>query len=182
MKKLFIISALPLLLFGFTYAGEVIIEVKAAYFNPSEQAFKDIYGGGRMFGGEVSVGIFEGFSLWLGGSYLTRDGVLTFTQEETKLEIMPLGGGIKYFFPMLKIAHLYAGVGVNYYAYKEENPIGNVIKGGIGYLGKIGILIKVFKGLMLDAFVNYSYCKMMPADYEINIGGIEAGVGLGFRF
>ena len=181
MKKIGVFLAILLFFIGMARAG-VMFEVKRAYFSPTEEAFKDIYGGGWTTGGEISVGIFGGIHLWIGGSYFTKTGELTFTLEETTVKIMPIGGGVKYYFPLLKIVSLYAGAGVNYYSYKEENPIGTATKGGLGFLGTVGILVKVFKGLFLDAFGTYSSCKMQPADFEINIGGIEAGVGLGYRF
>lgn len=55
-------------------------------------------------------------------------------------------------------------------------------KGGLGYIGKIGSYVKVTGGFLIDLYVNYSYCKMRPADFKINIGEIEAGVGIGYEF
>jgi len=181
MKKLGVFVIIMLFLAGMARAG-ITFEVKRANFSPTEQAFKDIYGGGATTGGEISIGILGGIHLWVGGSFFTQTGELTFTGEETTVKIMPIGGGVKYFYSLFKFVSLYAGAGVNYYSYKEENPIGTATKGGIGFLGTAGIMLKVFKGLFIDAFGTYSSCKMQPADYEINIGGIEAGVGLGYRF
>jgi len=35
---------------------------------------------------------------------------------------------------------------------------------------------------LIDLYLSYSYCKIKPADFEINIGGIEAGIGIGYKF
>ncbi|MFA9409510.1 MAG: hypothetical protein ACERKJ_11860, partial [Candidatus Dadabacteria bacterium] len=115
-----------------------------------------------------------------------KKGELTFTKEETKLEIYPLGGGVKYRFST-GIFDLYAGAGLNYYQYKESNPIGgewqaDVSKRGRGYVYKIGSCVSVTGGFLIDLYVNSSYCRLKPADIEINIGGIEAGIGIGYRF
>ena len=71
---------------------------------------------------------------------------------------------------------------MNYYQYKETNPIGDVSEGGLDFVGKIGSYVTIFGGLLLDFYVDYSYCKINPADFEINVGGIAAGVGVGYRF
>jgi hypothetical protein len=31
-------------------------------------------------------------------------------------------------------------------------------------------------------YSNYSYCKMTPADFEIDVGGLEMGIGLVYEF
>jgi len=181
MKKLIIIIVTGFLLSGLANASDVIVELKAHYLHPSEKAFRDIYGGGMMYGGELSIGVWRGLEVWFGGSYFSKTGELTFTKEETKLEIYPIGGGLKYRLST-GIFDLYAGAGLNYYQYKESNPLGDVSKGGVGYIGKIGSYVKVTGGFLIDFFVNYSYCKIKPADFKINIGGIEAGVGIGYKF
>jgi len=182
MKKLVIIIAVTIFLSAFLSAGDFIVEVKGHYLSPSDKAFRDIYGGGMMYGGEASLGVWKGLEVWIGGSYFSKKGELTYTKEETKLEIMPIGAGVRYSYSVNKNINIYGGVGVNYYSYKESNPIGDVNKGGLGYIGKIGSYMKVTGGLMIDLYVDYSYCKMKPADFKINIGGIEAGIGLGYKF
>jgi hypothetical protein len=34
----------------------------------------------------------------------------------------------------------------------------------------------------VDFYGGYSSCKFTPADFEINVGGLEAGAGLVLRF
>ena len=48
---------------GFSYALDYRIEAKAHYFQPREQAFRDIYGSGPQFGGEFSVGLLGGLDI-----------------------------------------------------------------------------------------------------------------------
>jgi tetratricopeptide (TPR) repeat protein len=161
---------------------DFMIEIKGNYFIPSEKDFKDIYGEGLMYGGEVSAGLAKYFALWFGGNYFSKKGELTQTQEKTKLETYYLGGGIKLRFP-LGISHFYLGGGVNFHQYKQSTPIGDVKKGGVGYVGKVGWFIEVVRGLIIDLYGNYTYCEIKPEDLpKINIGGLEAGIGLGFKF
>lgn len=181
MRKFIIIIVTLVSLSGLANAADFIVELKAHYLSPSEEAFKDIYGGGMMYGGEVSIGVWRGVEVWFGGSYFSKKGKLTFTKEETKLEIYPLGGGLKYRLTT-GIMNFYAGAGLNYYQYKESNPLGHVSKGGLGYVGKVGSYVKVTGRLLMDLYVTYSYCKIKPADFKINIGGIEGGFGIGYIF
>lgn len=166
---------------GYANATDILVELKAHYLNPSEQAFKDIYGGGMMYGGEVSIGVWKGLEVWFGGSYFSKEGELTFTKEKTTLEIYPLGGGLKCRLSE-GVFSFYLGAGLNYYQCKESNPLGDISKGGLGYIGKTGSYVKITEGFLIDLYMNYTYCKIKPADFEINIGGLEAGVGIGYRF
>jgi hypothetical protein len=182
MKKILGITAATIFLCGLANAADIMVELKGHYFMPSEEAFRDVYGGGINFGAEVSVEIGRRLAVWLGGSYFSRKGELTFTKEETELKIMAFGGGIKYIFPAGAGIDIYGAGGVNYCSYDEENVLGEVSKGGLGIVLKAGGLIKIINGIFLDAYINYSYCKMKPADIKINIGGFGAGIGLGYKF
>lgn len=182
MKKSIGIIAVTIFLSGLLSAADFKMELKAHYFRPSERAFRDIYGGGRMYGAEASIGVWRELDVWLGVSYFSKRGELTFTKEGTKLKIVPIGVGGKYSYPIHEKASIYGGLGLNYYSYSEKNPIGKVSKGGWGAVMKAGGLVKVIKGLIIDVYMNYSYCKIKPAYYKINIGGFETGVGLGYEF
>jgi hypothetical protein len=181
MKRISLITAAIITISGFAHGGDFMVELKAHYFSPSEQAFKDIYGGGLMYGAEINIGVWKDLDLWFGGSYFSKKGELTFTKEETKLKLFPIVGGGKYRILSGNFA-LYVGLGLNYYQYKETNPIGDVSEGGLGFVGKIGSYVTIVGGLVLDLYMDYTYCKIEPADFEVNVGGIAAGVGLGYRF
>jgi hypothetical protein len=157
------------------------IKIGIHYFSPSGQSLKDVYGSGVCFRAEATIFVLRNFAFWVGGSYFHKNGMLTFTEEETKLTIFPLGGGIKY-RKLFGDISLYLGIGLNYYQFKESNPIGDVSKGGLGYIGLLGGSVKLTEGLLLDLYSNYSYCKMTPVDFEIDVGGLEIGIGLIYEF
>jgi hypothetical protein len=159
----------------------ITLEAKGQYFSASERYFRDIYGAGWMAEGEIGIRLFRGLEWWAGGGYFSRKGQLTFTREKTTLTIQPMGGGLRYRITSGKIAG-YLGAGVNYYQYKESNPIGEARKNSVGYVGKAGVFFRIVPGFLLDLNLGYSYCKMTPADFEINIGGISAGAGLAIEF
>lgn len=179
MKKWIVFIILPLLLSGLANAADVRFKVKGSYFQPYDTAFKDIYGGGVMYGVEASTEIWRHLEMWIDGGYFSKKGELSLTREETRLRIIPVGGGLRYSLSLGSF-HVYAGIGINYYLYKETNPIGDVNWGKVGGVFKVGSFVKVTGGWVIDFFVNYSYCEMKPADYKINIGGIEMGIGVGY--
>ncbi|MFC2158586.1 outer membrane beta-barrel protein [Acidobacteriota bacterium] len=181
MKRILLIVILILLASGFARAEGVYFKISGSYFYPSDSWFQDIYGGGIKLGGELAFKVWDRLDLWIDGGFLSRKGELTFTKEETKLRIIPVGGGLRYRLTSGTF-NLYMGAGVTYFMFHEENVIGTVDSGGVGFTGKVGALIKVTRGLIFDIFVNYLNGKMTPADFTINVGGIEAGLGIGFEF
>jgi len=181
-KALFGIIVITIVLTASGSAADFLYEFKAHYFNPTEQRHKDIYGSGWAFGGEFGFGVSQSLYVYLSGNYYAREGELTYTQEETKLKIIPLAVGAKYHFNLVGGLNFYAGAGLTYNIFKEENPIGEVSKNGIGFVINSGLLVFILEGLFLDGYVNYSYCKFKPANVDVNIGGLEAGLGIGYKF
>ena len=157
------------------------LAVKGHYFYPSDKTFRDIYGGGPMYGGEIGIGVSRSLDIWIGGSYFSRTGELTYTKEGTKLSILPVDLGLRYRFTAGSVI-VYGSAGVEYCQFKESNPIGRVNKGGAGLIVRLGSLFRISRGFYIDLAVGYSYCQMKPADYNIQIGGIQAGGGLVFEF
>ena len=114
-----------LLVSGSADAANVRFELKAQYFRPVEQSFLDIYGAGVRYGGEIDIGLWKGFDVWVGGGYFTREGELTFTKEKSKLKIIPIGLGLKYRWTRGVIG-FYTGAGVSIFIYEETSPLGKV--------------------------------------------------------
>jgi len=184
MKKTAFILGVALLLVppgNFLQGKAFSLEIKGAYFQPTENVFKEIYGNGRTYGVELGIRIWDGFALWASGDYFNATGKLTFTREETKIQIIAVCGGVKYYFLSGRISP-YVGLGIGHFAYKEESPIGKVKKGNLGYIGKAGISFNIVSGLILDIQVDYSYCQVKPAEVKANLGGLQAGIGLGVVF
>lgn len=178
MKRIIVLALMMGLV---SVAAWASIELRGGYLSPSDADFKSIYGGGWMFGAEITVGFGAGLDAWLSGDYFAKTGSLTFTKEETKLTLIPIGVGLRYKF-LKGWVKPYLGAGARYYLYKESNIIGTVNKGGIGFLGKLGVNLEFTPSLMFDVFAGYSVCKMKPADFEIGVGGLEFGAGLGYVF
>ena len=180
MRKVLMFLFVVFIAAVYVHAGSVTFEVKGSFFYPAEKAFKDVYGGGSMYGGEISMGIWNNLDIWIGGSYFSKYGELTFTGEKTFLQIIPLGGGLKYRITK-GVLNFYGGAGVNYFNFKESNVIGDVKTGAVGFVTKVGAYLEPVDLFVIDFFVEYSYCRMTPADFTINVGGIKAGIGIGVR-
>jgi hypothetical protein len=178
MKKTVFCLLIFIFVAGFGQAAEILFSARATYFMPTEQAFKDIYGGGMKYGGTMAVNLFGDFDIFVDGSFLVRTGELSYTQEETKLSVVPVILGLQYRIKA-GIFQPFFGLGAGYFAFKESNVIGDVNKNGFGFSGKVGAHLLITKSLFLQIYSSYTYCTMTPADFNINIGGIEAGVGLG---
>lgn len=157
------------------------VKIGANYFSPSEKSFKDIYGEGVTFGGEINIKLWKFINLWLVSNYYSKKGSLPFTKESTKMTLFPIGGGIKLILQK-NVINPYIGIGPVLYIYKENNPIGVAEGTGIGIMGEIGCYFRIAGGFLVDASVNYSYCEVKPQKIKANLGGIQAGIGLGFQF
>jgi hypothetical protein len=163
-------------------AGSIYLLAAGGYFQPRDQAFKDVYGNSLAFGVQADVGVWKGLSLWAGIGYVSRKGELTLTEQETKLRIAPVFGGVKFRFLKAAPVRPYVAFGVGYFIYKETSPLGAVDGSDIGYVGQAGISVKTIRSLSLELYARYSDCRTRPADLEVNLGGFELGVGLGYEF
>lgn len=134
-----------------------------------------------MLGGEFSFQISNRLNAWLDGSYFSKSGKLTFSNEKTNMSLVPIGIGLRYLLTQGKLAP-YVGVGIKYCLYKEKNIIGEVSSGGLGLAAKIGVLLNVSRKIGFNVHFEYSYCKMKPADFAFNAGGVGIGADVVFTF
>lgn len=155
--------------------------MKGLYFQPAEQAFKDIYGAGAAFGAEGFIGLGKRLDLWISGDYFQKEGELTFSKKETTVRIIPLAAGLRLRVPVDRF-NFYVSGGLGYFLFKEENIIGTVKESKLGYLGKAGVYVKMIKGWYLDGHVQYAHCTIQPLDIKAGIGGMSIGVGIGYDF
>jgi opacity protein-like surface antigen len=162
-------------------AQNISVELKSGYFIPVDENFKEIYGNGMCFGGELSIDVWKGLSAWISGGYHSNIGELTYTREETKLRIISAELGPRYMLEIGKspvIPFVGCGVGIN--LFHESNPIGTVDKNGLSFSGHLGVLFKLTKRILLDLKGNYRYCQIESVDIEFNSGGFEVLLGVKF--
>jgi len=186
--KRFIISGIGfILLCTIINADENRIAISGSLFCPSEKAFREIYGTDMMFGLDIGRNIWKAVELHLEINYYSKRGQLTLTKERTRIKLIPLALSSRYTFLKRKI-NLYAGLGLTYNSFEEKNPIGKVKEYKLGFAIKVGAFkrIKGFKKFIkvfiMDAYLNYSYCKMKPAEIKFDAGGINVGIAFGTEF
>jgi len=154
---------------------------RVGYFLASDSACTDVYSNGLVFGGELRLGG-ENIAGWLEGNYRSATGKLTYTEEETKMSVLAFEGGALYRFKAGTISP-YLGAGLGFYMFDEKNtPIGEAKQSKLGFCGVGGVAVILGGSFVLDARLKYSTCSMKPADFDINIGGLTLGAGLGIRF
>lgn len=161
------------------YGGGFSLLATGGCFQPRDQAFKNIYGNALALGAQADAGIWKGLSLWVGVGYISREGELSLTEDRTKLNIIPFFGGLKFRFLKTSICP-YVALGAGYFRYQETNPLGEIDRGDIGYVGQIGVSLKTVRSLCFEVYARFSGCRIKPADIEANLGGLELGVGFGF--
>ncbi|MDW7761644.1 MAG: SH3 domain-containing protein [Acidobacteriota bacterium] len=158
-----------------------MLMARFGYFVASDSAFNEIYENGPVFGGELRLGGRK-VAGWLEGGYREHKGKFSFTGEKTKVNVIGVELGVLYrlstgtFQPNV-------GTGVGYYMFNEKNaPLGEAKENKIGFCGIAGISIIPTKDLVLDLRLKYYTCKMRPADFDIEIGGLSLDLGIGFSF
>jgi uncharacterized protein YgiM (DUF1202 family) len=158
-----------------------MVLLRAGYFLAADSAYTDVYQNGLIYGGELRIG---GNKIvgWLEGSYRSEKGELTYTKEPTDVSVLAIEAGALYRF-MAGNLNPYAGAGIGYVMFKEENEaIGQVKQNTIGFCLVGGASTFLGKSFIVDARLKYQFCSMKPADFDIQIGGLTAGIGIGFRW
>ncbi len=155
--------------------------LRAGFFMASDSAYTDVYKNGLIFGGELRIGK-NRIAGWLEGNYRAETGKFTVTKETTNVKILVVEAGVLYRI-IPKALSPYAGAGVGYYMYDEKSGVlPGVKKSQAGFCLLGGVSYVIGKRFVLDGRLKYSLCKMKPADFDIEIGGLTAGLGFGVKF
>lgn len=155
--------------------------LRAGYFIAADSAYTEVYQNGPVYGGELRIGGAR-VSGWLEGTYRSETGELTYTKEKTEVSVMSVSAGALYRF-LAGNLNPYAGAGIGYVLFKEKNEaIGEAKQNKVGFCLVGGAAYILGKNFVLDARLKYEFCKMKPADFDIEVGGLTAGLGIGFRW
>jgi opacity protein-like surface antigen len=182
MKKPAIIGFLILVLATFAFPAGKSIKLKVGFFSPADSVFQDIYGGGVKLGLEAGLDVAKNLRAWLGFDYFAKSGELAETKDTTDLWIYPISAGVDYKLGMAGPVAFYAGGGIEYVLFKEENILGTVNKGGIGVLARAGGEMKLRNNVFLDVSIGYSLCKMKNGEAEFKVGGLDLTAALAIKF
>lgn len=192
-KYLLTIFFSSLFLISHASALEVLVEAKAAFFRPVGDRFKDIYSKNGIYGAELTVPVWNDFALFGSASYSSASGRSDEEGHKTNVQIIPIGLGVKYFFPQ-ECFDLYVGAGLDFIILRthdhEKHVIKHISKNGVGGLFKVGLIKDIYEDYFCDLFVEYSL-KEFKGDgchhdkvygAKANLNSWRLGVGLGYRF
>lgn len=169
---------------GAAFGAGFTLTVKAGYFMPPDHDFRDVYGGGPAFGVDIAIPVAGPVQIWAGADLFSKTGLLSVSEEETKVRITPLYAGLRAEFGKTGLRP-YVGAAAAYFLFREENPLGTVSENGLGFLTQAGILARLGGSLWLDIFAGYRVCTLRTDGddpLEAKVGGLSAGLGLAYRF
>jgi opacity protein-like surface antigen len=163
------------------------VEVILGSYSMNEPRFDAVYKkGGLMVGVGLSAALASNVNFYLEVKYYNRTGELTFSKEKTDFYLLPISLGLRYIFPLGLLGRLdpYAGAGVDFYFYSEDNPIGTVLNYTNGYHLMGGTYVRFFKNvpLMLNLKLKYTAATAQEKDVKLQLGGFEYAAALVFAF
>jgi len=186
----------------------VLLEFRPSYFYPISKGIRQAFhNGGVNYQITGAFPVYYGNNAWLQGldvwaavDYFSREGRTSGLGNKTRLRIVPLTLGLKYFFPDLGTVapvNFYVASGMKYffvYNYTDSDYAQkNVYANGMGGVVETGFTSTVMKHLVLDIFASYSfrtfgapsissskYPAVIPTG--MNISGVNVGGGIGYKF
>lgn len=160
------------------------VEFFIGSYNMNEPRFDKVYPGGGTIGGlALSSALVNNFNFYLEMKYYPRTGKLTFTLDETRFTLIPLSLGVRFILP-LGYLNPYIGGGADFYFYTEDNPIGTVVNytNGVHFIGGAYVQFSRKIPVMLNVKLKYTTARATENDIQIQLGGLEYGIGLVFAF
>lgn len=165
-----------------------VMRIFAGFYSIQDDRFKMIYEDQAcIYGFGVSQKIFSShkhyLSLSIDFKFFSKKGESTVTQEATKLILKPISMGVVYMFvtkPVIPCAE----VGWDYLPYKEKSLVHSTSGRAWGFHLQGGILIpvKVLKFTKVKLYLRYSSARTEENNLEVNLGGIEYGLGIVYGF
>jgi len=153
-------------------------------YDIKDARFADVYKkGGSIQGIGLSSALAFGFDFYSEIKAFYKTGALTYTQEKTTFLLLPLAFGLRYVLPS-GILKPYAGGGMNFYFYCENNPIATTLNVATGYHLTAGLFLQFGKNspLRLNGKVTYTRVKATEDGMSIELGGFEYGAGIAIVF
>lgn len=178
MKKISIFLSI-LLLSSILFPRDAFkIGAYTGYFSPADENLKEIYKGEDIiYGLKLGVRIWREFYLWLSGMQFKKTSETTLLSDITTLTLQPITLTLRYTFN-LGMLNPYLEGGYSYIFFKEESDIGNVDGEGKGFLLDAGIEFKLSSRFVIDLGVRYTQAEVRPTGFEVQLGGVQAGISL----
>jgi outer membrane protein W len=169
---------------------DILVEFKGSIFVPSNENFDNNFGNCGDFGLELTGNMFDRLYAFASADFIVKDGSTVELTSFTKINIVNLGLGVKYFVPF-NHGDFYVGLGIEPTYVGIKNQIPHLLEQQswiCGGIAKAGLIIDLPCSLFLDFFIDYSFAKanfynstpvQMTTTY---LNGALFGIGLGYRF
>jgi opacity protein-like surface antigen len=150
----------------------------AGYFQPQDGVLKQIYGKGDvLYGGRIGIHVWNGFYIWLSASRYQVISKTTFSEDKTTLTLTPFSAFLRYGL-RLGFFTPYAGIGFTYLDFNEESLIGNTKGNGSNTSYEAGFELRMNRHFFIDLGARYNKLKVSPTGFDIDLGGVQAGLSL----
>jgi hypothetical protein len=164
------------------------IRIIAGIYSIQDDRFRDIYEGlGCIYGFGLSRKVYSlkqhNLFLSLDFKFYSKKGKSTVTEQETKLILKPISLSGVYLFAKKRIFP-FAEIGLDYYPYKEESALHSTSGSAWGFHLQGGAIIPLpfLKSLRAKLYIKYTIAKTEENNLEVNLGGIEYGLGIVYGF
>ena len=176
MKKIGVFLAILLLGVSLFPRDNVKLGAYVGYFSAADPVLKEIYKGEDViYGLKLGIRIWNEFYLWVSGKQFKRTAETTLLGDLTTLTLQPVNLSLRYTFPLGSVNPYLEG-GYSYVLYKEKSAIGDVNGEGKGYSLDVGIEFKLSPRFVIDLGVRYNRATVRPTDFDVQLGGAQAGV------
>jgi hypothetical protein len=162
------------------------VEIRAAGFIPSNERFRDIYHNiGASYQIEASASLFNCMDVWVNADWFSKHGNPCGCDGSTRVSIVNSSFGIRLPFKACGPLTPYLGIGPSFGNIRLRNKTRccreSVSKFAVGVVVKSGIYYCICGCAYIDLFVDYLYQPVNFTD-RVDIGGVKAGLGIGFKF
>jgi len=166
------------------------ISINSGLYFPHDADFQDLYGS-NMFspGGGLSL-LFplspkEDLGIALDFNYMAAKGSTSYTDEEIKFSMIPLSLTL-FYSPHFGKFSPFAGIGGDYYSYKEEYPetfaITETTSSLLGYNLLLGTHLQIIKSIAVKIYFKLHMAKKTENEIKTNLSGNEYGISLIYFF
>lgn len=135
---------------------------RISYFSPASPDIRKTYGDAFVnYQIELTRSVFCDWEVWLDLDYYTKGGHFHHRQDSTRLQVIPLSLGVKYYVHLCRDIDWYVGGGGSYTCANLHNHSDctkkNMTKWGFGGVFKTGIKYYWNDNLYIDLFLDYFY-------------------------
>jgi outer membrane protein W len=173
------------------------IEGRASAYFPFNNKVRRIYSSTwGFYEGEINIPLWCGFDGYFSAGYLENTGSSLGLRNKTKLQMVPLTLGLKYFYEITPSFDLYLGVGAVYSILniRDHSPYvhQHISKNSAGVTAKLGGVYFFWNNWFVDASVDYIYQNFRfkhshseehyVERHNLDMSGIKVGAGIGLAF